>query len=494
MMSLRRATRTARLAILVLPLVALLTLSQEVRAQSAAPQYSVIKLAPFPFWPGAITSSGNVVGYGYVGGNAHVFFWSNGVMTDLGTMGGSQAVSQGLNDAGQITGEVLTSHGIDTYIYTNGSVLDLGQPTNNYYGIGINNRGDVASNTGGGTPYLYANGVIQDLNMGGCSGEIGIDVNDSDVVLGDGGGGPCGHQSSVVWSGGNFQILPSTTGAWFTQPAKINAGGQIAGWAGFTTAPSAHPVVWQPDNAGGWTLVDLGVPAGVDGAYAFGINNLGVVVGEMDSALYGNHGHGFVWDPTHGIQDLNSLIAPGSGMVLGNAQAINNSGQIVGFFSDGTAYLLTPVHTTLSMGPQAMEGNLTLSAGDTLQAGYDFTMPGSHPAATVSFIGATVTFAWTCVSGPGSGILVVPLANQSYTDAQGSPDWYPSGEQNSPLVYQGSVAVPNGCNGGPVSFREGGTFSTGISSTDTTNKINVRWHYSGGGSAGGWSGTKSVVP
>ena len=369
-------------------------------------------------------------------------------------------------------------------------MLDLGQPTNNYYLIGINNRGDVASNVGGGTPYLYANGVIQDLNMGGCSGEIGIDVNDSDVAVGDGGGGPCGLQSSIVWSGGNFQILPSTPGARATQPIKINAGGQIAG---FSDAPSAIPVIWQPDNAGGYIVVNLGLPAGAYDAYAYGINNLGVVVGGMDSALYGNHG--FVWDPTHGIQDLNSLIAPGSGMVLGTAQAINNSGQIVGFFSDGTGYLLTPVvQTTLSMGPQAMEGNLTLSAGDTLQAGYDFTMPGSHPAATVSFIGATVTFAWTCVSGPGSGILVVPLANQSYTDAQGSPDWYPSGEQNSPLVYQGSVAVPNGCNGGPVSFREGGTFSTGISSTDTKDKINIRWHYSGGGSAGGWSGTKSVVP
>ncbi len=114
MMSLRRATKTARLAIFLFPLPALLTLSQEVMAQSAAPQYSVTKLASFSFWPGAINSSGNVVGYGYVGGNAHVFFWSNGVMADLGTMGGSQAVAQGLNDAGQITGEVLTSHGIDT--------------------------------------------------------------------------------------------------------------------------------------------------------------------------------------------------------------------------------------------------------------------------------------------------------------------------------------------------------------------------------------------
>jgi hypothetical protein len=152
------------------------------------------------------------------------------------------------------------------------------------------------------------------------------------------------------------------------------------------------------------------------------------------------------------------------------------------------------LYAPISMGPQAMEGNLTLSPGVILQAGYDFTMPGNHPTASVSFIGANVTFAWTCVSGAGSGTLVVPMANQSYTDAQNSPGWYPSGDQSSSLVYQGSIAVPNACSGGPLSFQAGGTFSSGISSTDTTNKVNVRWHYSGNGSAGGWSGTKSVVP
>jgi probable HAF family extracellular repeat protein len=211
MMSLRQATKTARLAIFVLPLVALLTLSQEVMAQSAAPQYSVTQLASFPFWPGAINSSGNVVGYAYVGGSFHAFFWSQGVMADLGTMGGSQAVAYSLNDAGQISGKVDTSYGIDTYIYTNGSVLDLGQPTIAYYGDGMNNRGDVASILGSGTPYLYANGVVQDLSMGGCSGELGIDVNDSDVVVGDGGGGPCGHQSSVVWGRlGRWEVSDSS--------------------------------------------------------------------------------------------------------------------------------------------------------------------------------------------------------------------------------------------------------------------------------------------
>jgi len=91
---------------------------------------------------------------------------------------------------------------------------------------------------------------------------------------------------------------------------------------------------------------------------------------------------------------------------------------------------------------------------------------------------------------PGAPALAIFMGPHFYT----SPSWYPSGDQNSSLVYQGSIAVPDECSGGLVSFRAGGTFSTGISSTDTTDKVNVRWHYSGNGSAGGWSGTKSVVP
>jgi hypothetical protein len=128
-----------------------------------------------------------------------------------------------------------------------------------------------------------------------------------------------------------------------------------------------------------------------------------------------------------------------------------------------------------------MEGNLQLSPGTTLQTGYDFTTPGNHLSATVNFIAPQVTFALTCVSGatPSSSTLVVPMPSPSYTDTQGDPSWYPSGDQNSSLVYQGSISEPDVCSGGTVSFKAGGTFSTGISSMDTTDKVNVRWHYSG---------------
>lgn len=46
---------------------------------------------------------------------------------------------------------------------------------------------------------------------------------------------------------------------------------------------------------------------------------------------------------------------------------------------------------TLTIGPQAMEGNLQIHPGDTVKAGYDFTMPGAHAPAQVTVDNASIT-------------------------------------------------------------------------------------------------------
>ncbi|HXB54825.1 MAG TPA: hypothetical protein VN461_08590 [Vicinamibacteria bacterium] len=149
---------------------------------------------------------------------------------------------------------------------------------------------------------------------------------------------------------------------------------------------------------------------------------------------------------------------------------------------------------SISMGPQAMEGDLKVSPGTVLMAGYDFTIPGSHPANTVQFVKASVTFQAQCVSGTGGGTIVVFLSGDSITVPQNSSGWFPSGDQSSPLVYQGSVAVPDLCKGGLVRLQNGGTFSADLQASDTTQSVHVRWHYSANGSSGSWSGTASFRP
>jgi hypothetical protein len=149
---------------------------------------------------------------------------------------------------------------------------------------------------------------------------------------------------------------------------------------------------------------------------------------------------------------------------------------------------------SISMGPQAMEGDLKVSPGTVLMAGYDFTIPGSHPADSVQFVNAAVTFQAQCVSGTGGGTIVVVLSGNPITVPQNSSSWFPSGDQSSPLVYQGSVAVPDLCNGGLVRLQSGGTFSADLQASDTALSVHVRWHYRANGSSGSWSGTTSFLP
>jgi hypothetical protein len=165
----------------------------------------------------------------------------------------------------------------------------------------------------------------------------------------------------------------------------------------------------------------------------------------------------------------------------------------------GAALVVAPpaaqANVQVSFPTQALEGNLQVSPGTTLQAGYDFTMPGSHPAAAVEFPNAQVTFNARCVSGEGGGVITVPLGEGPYTDPlNDGSDWFPSGRQSSSTSYEGSVSVPDLCHHGQVSLQQGGTFTATLESSDATDPVRVRWHYSANGSAGNWSGTNSYTP
>ncbi len=144
----------------------------------------------------------------------------------------------------------------------------------------------------------------------------------------------------------------------------------------------------------------------------------------------------------------------------------------------------------LSFPTQAMEGRVNVLPGETLRAGYAFTVPGNHPAVTVTVTDATVDFVATCASGSGGGVIALPLPARSYADPVGDgSDWFPSADQSAATAYQSTVAVPDLCHGTAISLARGGTFKGSLTSTDTTDPINIRWHYSANGSAGGWSAT-----
>lgn len=113
----------------------------------------------------AINNLGQVAGTYYSSLNAPVqgFLYSGGSLTTLGSLGGSGTWVYGLNDSGQVVGSSKTGAGSwDAYLYSAGSMVDLGVGGNAY---GINDAGQVVGADGNsGGAFLYQNGALTLLN------------------------------------------------------------------------------------------------------------------------------------------------------------------------------------------------------------------------------------------------------------------------------------------------------------------------------------------
>jgi hypothetical protein len=115
--------------------------------------------------------------------------------------------------------------------------------------------------------------------------------------------------------------------------------------------------------------------------------------------------------------------------------------------------------------------------GDTLSAGYAFSLPGKHAAATITFNQAQAIVQATCLPHRqrhhhhhdcrrerSAGPLFINIADASYSAAANSSAWVPSANDSDPSVFQGSIVVPDLCDG--EAFRVGGdaTFTSMVGS------------------------------
>jgi hypothetical protein len=181
-------------------------------------------------------------------------------------------------------------------------------------------------------------------------------------------------------------------------------------------------------------------------------------------------------------------LPPGTYTFSGNAALDSFSSTGINF-SPSSLTCPAPVCTAGISISGSMEGNLPVSPGDTVKAGFDFTIPGSHAADTVSFSNVSVVLPVQCPDGT-TDTLTIPIPNQSITVPVNNSNWFPSGDQQSPLVYQGSIIAPaNLCGGEEGHAPQGATFAANLSAS-TDNSVNVRFHYSDN-TSGSWSGTNS---
>jgi probable HAF family extracellular repeat protein len=104
---------------------------------------------------------------------------------------------------------------------------------------------------------------------------------------------------------------------------SINDAGQVVGWSD-TKSGADHAFITGPNGVG---MTDLGTLGG-EYSVASGINDAGQAVGGSGTAA-GNY-HAFITGPDGvGMTDLNSLVDLPAGVVLEQAIAINNMGQVI---------------------------------------------------------------------------------------------------------------------------------------------------------------------
>lgn len=146
----------------------------------------------------AINNSDNVTGYSYIAGNTaeHAFWWNGTTMIDIGA-GAVGSDGLAINDSGLITGYVRSDNGTNSYraFLWNGSTrIDLGTLAGEgTQGNGINNAGDITGQSIGATShaFIWTNGIMSDLNdllVNGAGWVLnaGNAINDAGQITGEG--------------------------------------------------------------------------------------------------------------------------------------------------------------------------------------------------------------------------------------------------------------------------------------------------------------------
>lgn len=247
----------------------------------------------------AINNHNQVVGFSYIAPGVsayHAFLWDNGVMQDLGTLGGLNSLAIGINDAGQVVGYANTvDGGVHAFFWEQGTMQDLGPvvagayPVSVHY-IYINERGQVVGNDPQGGAFFWDRGVIKHLPM------WAYDLNDHGQVVGLGG------QNGALWQHDVLTVLP------LKRATAIDNSGGVLGTVGTGFA------LWK-----GGRMEEIGVPWPRTGWFPKLLNERGHAVADGDAGTYAE-----VWNDD-GWQNIGSL---GGGRT--RPTAINTQGEITG--------------------------------------------------------------------------------------------------------------------------------------------------------------------
>ena len=191
----------------------------------------------------------------------HAFVWSNGTMTDLGTLGsGNFSAGTAINASGEVVGWTDTNAdtGQEAAVWNGQKWTPLGLPQGSV-ATGINDSGQVVGSvsnvTTGSQPFLDSNGTITDLPEPGfvATSNLGCQadaINNNAQIA-----GTCWgynrklsslYADLVLWQNGTVTDL-GTLGGVRSTAAAINDNGQIVGSAD-TSSGAIDGFLYRPST------------------------------------------------------------------------------------------------------------------------------------------------------------------------------------------------------------------------------------------------------